>query len=240
MGVRSVFAIAGRELASAFGQPLAYAVLSLFLGGFSLLTLGFDDLLYCGVASLRQPFFWLWGCLLFVAPATSMRSFADEWRTGTWSVLGTLPVSEVEVVGGKWLATSALLWIALLLTLPWPVSLVALADPDVGTLLGGYLGLALGAAALAAIGVAASAWTESVVVAFLGAFVVGFVPWLAGFALPLLPSGLVPVVETLSLHSQFERLARGVFDSSSAVFFLAITAFALRLAVHAVQHRRLG
>lgn len=238
--MRSILAIAGRELSSAFGQPLAYAVLVLFLGSFSLLTLGFDDYLYGGVASLRRPFFWLWGCLLFVAPAASMRSFADEWRTGTWSVLGTLPVEVEEIVVGKWLATTALLGAALLCTLPWPIALLALGDPDVGPMVAGYVGMGLGAAALAAVGVAASACTESVVVAFLGAFVVGFVPWLAGFALPVLPAWLVPIVESLSLQAQFDHLERGVFDSGSALFFVAVTALALRIAVHAVHQRRLA
>lgn len=238
--VRSILAIAGRELSSAFGQPLAYAVLALFLASFALLTLGFDDLLTGGVASLRQPFFWLWGCLLFVAPAASMRTFADEWRSGTWSVLGALPLSVEEIVLGKWLAVYALLGCALALTLPWPVALLALGEPDVGPMVAGYVGLALGAAALAAIGVAASAATDSVVLAFLVAFVVGFGPWLAGFALPVLPPWLVPVVDALSLQAQFAHLERGVFDSGSALFFVAVTALALRIAVHAVHARRLA
>jgi ABC-2 type transport system permease protein len=236
--MRGVTAIALRELSAAFGRPLAYAVLALFLATFALLSLWFDDFLSAGVASLRGPLLWLWTCLLFVAPAVTMRSFAEEWRSGTWSVVGALPLRPVEVVIGKWLGAVGLLTAALALTLPWPIALTLLGEPDLGTIAGGYLGTWLGAAALAAIGVAASAWTDSVVIAFLGAFLLGLVPWLLGFALPVVPLPLVPLVEALSFRTALDTLGRGILDSRAIVLFAGTAAVALRLAVHAVERRR--
>jgi ABC-2 type transport system permease protein len=235
---RGAWAIAGRELGAAFGRPLAYAVLALFVSTFALLSLWFDDFLTSGVATLRGPLLWLWTCLLFVAPAVAMRTFAEEWRSGTWSVVGALPLRPVEVVVGKWLGAVALLTAALALTLPWPVALVVLGEPDVGPIVGGYLGLWLGSAALAAIGVAASAWTDSVVIAFLGAFLAGLVPWLIGFALPVVPSPLVPLVEAVSFQTVLGTFSKGVIDSRGVVLLVAVTVVALRLAVHAVERRR--
>jgi hypothetical protein len=96
----------------------------------------------------------------------------------------------------------------------------------------------LGAAALAAIGVAASAWTDSVVIAFLGAFVAGLVPWLLGWALPVVPRPLVGIVEALSFQRPLDTFARGVVDTRGLVLFAVVVVVALRLAVHAVERRR--
>ncbi|MEQ1570851.1 MAG: hypothetical protein ABMA64_34800 [Myxococcota bacterium] len=236
--MRGIGPIVGREWAAAFGRPLAVVVFALFVSTAALLSLWFDDFLTSGVASLRRPLAWFWVCLLFVAPALSMRTFAEEWRSGTWSVLGALPLSPLEVVLGKWLATWGLLGVALALTLPWPVALVIVGEPDIGPIVAGYLGLGLGAGALAAIGVAASAWTESVVLAFLGAFLLGLVPWLFGSALAVVPTGLVPLVEALSFEPALDAFARGVVDTRGVALFAAVTGAALRLAVHAVERRR--
>ena len=237
--MRGALAIAVRELSSAFGRPLAYAVLAVFVGVFALLTLWFDDLFLGGVASLRRPFFWLGTCLLFLVPATTMRLLAEERRTGTFAVLGSLPMPPTALVVGKWLGAVALVAVALLLTLPWPVAVAWYGDPDPGPIVGGYLGLLLGGAALAAVGVAASAATESQVVAFLLALAAGLVPWLVGHALPLVPAPIVGAVELFTFDHHFQNLARGVLDSRSVVFFGAVTAVALRLAVHLVERERL-
>lgn len=223
-----------------FGRPLAYAVLALFVLLYALLTLWFDDWLTAGVASLRRPLGWAAACMLLVVPATTMRTFAEEWRTGTWVVLGTLPVTPLEVVLGKWLGAVGLVGVALALTLPWPVAMLWLGDPDLGPILVGYLGLWLAAAALSAVGVAASAATDSQVVAFLVTFTLGVVPWLVAQTLPLLPLWLVPAVEAASLDQQLLPWFRGVVDLRSLALFAAIGGIGLRGAVHAIERRRLG
>lgn len=237
--MQGVLSIAVREWRSMFGRPVAYAVLTLFVLLFSLLTLWFDDWLVAGSASLRRPLFWVWACLLFLVPATTMRALADEWRTGTWAVLGALPLGPLEVVLGKWLGAVGFVGIALALTLPWPIALFVLGDPDPGPALLGYLGLWLAAGALAAVGIAASAATDSQVVAFLVTFAVGLVPWLVGQALPLVAPGVVSLVEQATFDHHYGNLARGVLDTRSIVAFLAATAVGLRIAVHLVERRRL-
>ncbi|MEZ4241262.1 MAG: hypothetical protein R3F59_34915 [Myxococcota bacterium] len=223
-----------------FGRPLAYAVLALFVLLFALLTLWFDDWLTAGVASLRRPLWWAAACMLLVVPAVTMRTFAEEWRSGTWVVLGTLPVSPLEVVLGKWLGAVGLLGVALALTLPWPAALLWLGQPDLGPILGGYLGLWGAAATLAAVGVAASAATDSQVVAFLATFALGAAPWVVSQALPLLGPAQVALVEAASLDRQLLPLFRGVIDARSLALFAALTAVALRVAVQAVERRRLS
>lgn len=238
--VSGTLAIARRELVAAFGRPLAWAVLALFVAVFALLTLWFDDLLLGRVASLRQPLFWLSVCLLFLVPATTMRSFAEEHREGTWQVLYALPLSPVAIVVGKWLGAVGVCCAALLLTVPWPFALVVLGDPDPGPMVGGYLGVLLGASALAAVGVAASALAESQVLAYLVSLTLAFVPWLVGRALPLVPAPAVPLVERFTFDHHFDALARGMLDLESVGFFLGVTAVALRVAVHRLEHGRLA
>ena len=237
--MHGLFSIAVREWRSMFGRPLAYAILALFVLLFALFTLWFDDWLVAGSASLRRPLYWASACLLLLVPAITMRTLSDEWRSGTWAVLGALPLGPSEIVVGKWLGAVGFVGVALALTLPWPIALFVLGDPDPGPIVLGYLGLWLGAGALAAVGVAASSLTESQVVAFLATLALGLVPWLVGQALPLVPAGAVSTVRQLTFDHHYGNLARGVLDTRSLVAFAAAIAVGLRVAVHAIERRRL-
>lgn len=238
--MRGAFLICGRELSAAAERPLAIVVLAVFIGLLGLLTLWFDDVLLGGVASMRRPFLWMSVCLLLLVPATTMGLLVEERRSHTQLILGSLPFTTSAIVGGKWLSAVAVVAAALALTGPWPVMLAAYGRLDPGPVGGGYLGLLLAGAALAAVGTAASAATHSQVVAFLLALVAGLVPWLVGFALPLVPAAWAPVVQYLTFDYHFSNLARGVIDSRSVVFFASVCLLFLRIAVHALERERLS
>lgn len=189
---------------------------------------------------MRRPFFWIAAGFVFLIPALTMRLLADERRSGSLQILGTLPVTHAEIVVGKWLAAVVLVAVALGLTATYPIALSRLGDLDWGPVAGGYLGLLLAGAAFAAISVAASALTDSQVVAFLLSLTACLLPWLIGFTLPLVPSSWVPLLEYLAFEYHFSNLARGVLDTRSLVFFATVTAVALRCAVLVLDHRRLS
>ncbi len=236
----NVLAIFRREFWSAFDAPLAYIAVTVFLvlvAGFSLF---FQDLLASGVASLRPMFFWSAVFYLLLIPAITMRLFAEERRTGTLELLVTLPVSEGEVVLGKYLSAVALMAVALGLTATFPLSLATLGDLDAGAVVGGYLGLFLLGASLCAIGTAASAYTSSQVVAFLVALLLGTIPFATGFALDRVPAAALPVVQYLSFDYHFNNLARGVIDTRDVVFYGSVIALFLHLAVYGLERRRLS
>ena len=237
--MRGILTIAGRDLAAAFGRPQAYVVLGVFIALLSLLTLGLDDVLRSGVASMRGPFYWMSACLLFLVPATTMGSLAEERGSGRLELLESLPWRTSALVIGKWLAAVAMVVAALALTAPWPLLLVYYGSLDPGPVAGGYLGLLLGGASLAAVGTAASALADRQVSAFVLALEAGLVPWLLGFALPLLPADWVAWVGWLTFEHHFENLARGVLDTRSLVFFGSVTALFLRVATHLLERRRL-
>lgn len=237
--MRNVMAIFRREFAGYFDSPLAYIIVPVFLGlvgGFSLF---FQDVLAEGVASMRTVFFWCAVFFLLLIPGVTMRLFAEEQRTGSIEMLVTLPVTEGEMVLGKYLAALALMTAALGLTVTYPITLSQLGALDWGPVVGGYLGLFLLGAAFTAIGTAASAMTRSQVVAFLIAVVVCLLPFASGFALGQVPPSILPVVQYLSFDYHFNNLARGVVDSRNLLYYGSVVALFLHVAVFNLERRRL-
>jgi ABC-2 type transport system permease protein len=238
--MRNILAIAQREFTSYFYSPLAYFVVPVFLGLVGIFSLYFQDILASGVASMRVVFFW---CAIFqvlLIPAITMRLFAEERRTGSIELLATLPVSEAQMVLGKYIAALGLISLSLTLTLTYPMTISDLADLDTGPVIGGYVGLFLLGASFAAIGTAASAMTRNQVVAFLVALVLCMVPFAMGFALGRLPADILPVVQYLAFDTHFKNMARGVIDSRDIVYYLSIVALFLHLAVFSLERRRLS
>ena len=237
--MRNVLAIFRREFASYFDSPLAYIVVPAFLvlvGGFSLF---FQDIYAAGVATMRTVFFWSAVFYLLLIPAVTMRLFAEERRTGSLELLVTLPITEAELVLGKYLAALALMAVALGLTIGYPISLDLLGDLDWGPVAGGYLGMFLLGASFAAIGTAASSLTSNQVVAFLMALVMCLVPFATGFALGRVPAALLPLVQYLSFDYHFNNLSRGVIDSRNLIFYGSVVAMFLHVAVFSLERRRL-
>ena len=237
--MRNVLAIFQREFASYFDSPLAYLVIPAFLGLVGGFSLYFQDLLGGGVVTLRPLFFWSAVFFLLLIPAVTMRLFAEENRTGSIELLVTMPVTEGQMVLGKYLAALGLMTVALALTISYPLTMGSLGDLDPGPVIGGYLGLFLLGASFSAIGTAASALTSNQVVAFLIGLILCLVPFATGYALTRVPADLLPVVQYISFEYHFNNLARGVVDSRDLIYYGAVVALFLHLAVFALERRRL-
>jgi ABC-2 type transport system permease protein len=256
----NILAIARRELGAYFDSPLAYFVVPVYVvlvGGFAL---WFDDVFAGGTASLRSVFFWSAVFLVLLVPAITMRLFAEERRTGSLEILVTLPITESELVMGKYLAALGLVAVAVATTLPYAFTLAWLGTPvvaasdappmilrmftetglDLGPALCGYAGLLLLGGTLAAIGTAASSLTSNQIVAFLVALLVSIFPYVTGFFLERVPTILLPLVQYLSFETHFDNLARGVVDSRDLVFWGSLAAVSLHLAVFSLERRRLA
>ena len=237
--VSNTLAIFRRELSGLFGRPLAYIALTLFVLLLGFVELGLNDMLLSGRASMRDPFFWIAAWFLFLLPAVTMGLIAEEKRTGTLELLATLPITSTQIVVGKWLAAVAFTVVALLLTTSYPFALCLLGELDWGPVVGGYLGLVLLGATIAAIGTATSAFTPHQMVAFLLAFLLCVLPWLIGFALTRFPAASTPLVQYLTFEYHFSNLSRGVFDTRSLVFYGSLIVLSLRAAVLFLQQHRL-
>jgi ABC-2 type transport system permease protein len=225
-----------RELGSYFNSPIAYIVITVFLliSGY----LYFSQVFLVGEATLRDFFGITPLIFIFFGPAVTMRLLAEEKRTGTLEVLVTMPVTDWHVVLGKFFAALAVIMVAILLTLAYPVTLSSFGDLDWGAVVGGYLGLVLLAGAYVAIGVMTSSWTRDQVVSFIIAFGITFSLYLLGKMVPLMPSGLAPIVEYMTLDSHFNNIAKGVIDSRDVIYYVSLIGACLFLATQSLDSRR--
>lgn len=230
--------VAGRELRGHFLQPVAYVVLPAFLVLVNLWQFVLNPFFVVERATVRPLLDFIPFLFTFFVPAIAMRSFAEPRRTGTLEVWFTWPLSDGALVLGKFLGTWALVVLALGLTLTAPLSVAALGDLDLTPVVGGYLGLALVAAACVALSLLASALTANQIVAFVGGFVLCFAFYMVGRAAPLAPPALASLLEGLSFERRVLDLARGVLDSRDLVYFAAVTTTALALTAEVLHMRR--
>jgi ABC-2 type transport system permease protein len=184
-----------------------------------------------GEANLQSFFSVAFWTLFFFIPAITMRLLAEERKTGTIELLLTKAISDRQVVAGKFLAAWLLVFIALVFTLPYPVTLLFIGRPDVGQILCGYAGLLLMSAAYISIGLYASSVTSNQIVAFLVALFISLFFHLIFGVLSNQFTG-VPgeALDYLSLSRHFESISRGVIDSTDLLYFLSIVAGGLLLA----------
>jgi ABC-2 type transport system permease protein len=238
--MRSVFTIARRELRSYFDQPTAYVLIVAFLA--ISLFLAFRTMYGMSVASLRPIFDLLPVLFAVFIPAATMRTLAEERRSKTLDWLRAQPVSETEVVVGKFLGDWAFVLLALAGTVPTAIGVLLVSTADPGIVLAQYLGAAFLAAQLTAVGVWASSFTRNQITAFIVAAAVSFTLFLIG--LPIVQIGLPPstagVLARLSVLGHFENVARGVVDLRDVLYFGSTTGLFLMLAVGAVSAERLS
>ncbi|HEC61507.1 MAG TPA: ABC transporter, partial [bacterium] len=177
-----------RELKSFFTSPIAYIVITLYLvvtGWFF-----FSTFFLAGRADMRDFFSLLPFILSFTVPAVTMRLFAEEYRSGSYEILATLPVRETEILLGKYFAALAFVGIMILPTLTYPVFISFTGELDWGPVAGGYIGALLLAAGFSAIGLFASSLTKNQVIAFVISVAICFFLTIADNFLILLPTFL--------------------------------------------------
>lgn len=231
----NVVPIFKKEMRSYFTSPVAYIVISVFL-----LICGWffsTSLFVIGQASMRNLFSIIPFIFTFFVPAITMRMLSEEKKTGTFELLVTMPVSDVEVILGKYLAAVALLSISVLLTISYAITVGALGNADVGVVVSGYIGLVLLGAGYVAIGILASSLTENQIVAFIISFLIIFVLSLVDKVLLFVPPALQSLFEYLSAEYHFNNIARGVLDTRDLVYYASLTVLGLYFASHALQRR---
>lgn len=234
--MRHTLTIAGRQFRSYFNGPVAYIVICLVM-----LALGFffwKIFFLLGVASAREMFRWLSMILVFSLPALTMGLLAEEKRTGTIELLITMPVTEQQVIVGKFLGVLGLFGVLLAMTIFYPISIATLGDLDWGPVVTGYLGLLLQGSAILAIGLMASSWTDNQLVALFVTLALSVFFWVIDKFLPLLPTNAASAIQWLSFDYHFQSMARGVIDLRDVLFFVSMTIFALALAFRALESRR--
>jgi ABC-2 type transport system permease protein len=233
-------AIFVKEMKSYFSSPIAYVVLIVFslLTGFFFTAYFNWATRYGGEASMRAIFHNISITMIFVSPLITMRLFAEEKRMGTIELLMTSPVTDTEVVIGKFLASLALFALMLVSTILCPVFLMTYAKPDIDPMLVGYLGLFLLGASFLSLGIFASSLTSNQIVAALISFVLLLGLWTIGWMSSAVGSMMSKVFSFISLVEHFEDFSKGVIDTKHVFYYLSFTCFSLFLAVKMVQSSR--
>lgn len=222
-----------RELAAYFASPVAYIVTGLFLvvsGVFFFMTF-----FMANRAELRDFFSLLPITLSFFIPALTMRSVAEEKRSGSIETLLTLPVTAFDVALGKFLAACACGAAMLVPTLAYVATCALFGSPDPGPIVGGYFGALFLVAAFSAIGLFATSLTKNQIVAFFIACPVCLAFSLLGGFLVFLPARLVSVCSYFSAYSHFVSISRGVIDTRDLLYFVSLTALFFALTVETLK-----
>ena len=236
--MKNIAAILTKELYTYFVSPIAYFVFFIFMAVSGFL---FSAMFFYASANQQSSGFVmeiLVGnmsvILLFLAPAMTMKLFAEERKSGTIELLLTSPITDVEIVLGKFLASYTLLFIMLLLTLLFPMLITPFGDLDIGPIASGYLGLLLVGSAFLSLGTLISSMSKNQIVAALTSFGILLFLWVVG-SLSNRGGKLGELFGYLSLIEHFEDFALGMVSLKHATYYLSFTTVCLFATVKSVE-----
>jgi ABC-2 type transport system permease protein len=249
----NVIAIAGKELRSYFASPIAYIVVGLFalvFGYFYIVMVNFfvmqsmqsamggggamnvnRDLIHYVLQNVAVV-------VLFLMPLITMRTYSEEKRTGTIELLLTSPVSDLQIIMGKFLGAMALYGLMLAVTLIHIALLFVYGRPEWKPIASGYLGLLLMGGCFVSVGLFFSSLTKNQIVAAVLTFVVLLLLWVIDWMTNFAPSGVASLLNYLSITSHLDDFAKGIVDTKHVVYYLSFITFGLFLTSRAVDSER--
>jgi ABC-2 type transport system permease protein len=240
--MRNIFTIARKELGQYFISPVAYAItfaILLVLGIIfyaSVLSAAYNQTAP-GIDIVLSP---LATIFLFTIPAITMRTIADEQKTGTLELLLTAPVRDWEVIIGKWLGGMFFILIILAITWIYPIILNKMVDPgiDQGLMVTGYLGMVLMLSAFLSIGIATSSLFSNQIASFFATLGILLVLWMISYPASVMGSA-GDLLKYLDISEHFfPSFFRGIIELKDVVYYVSVTAFALFLGSINIETRR--
>jgi len=250
--MRNVMTIAGKELRGYFSSPMGWVVMGLFallFGYFFVAHLDFfvqrstQSAMGGGPVNVNQDM--IRGVLsnasvliLFLLPMVTMRTYAEEKRSGTIELLLTSPVTDVEIVAGKFLGAAGFFAALLGATMLNIAILFVFGNPEWKPVLTGYLGLLLMGSCFLSIGLFVSSTTKNQVVAGAATFVVALLLWIISWLGSSFGPTVGAVMSYLSITEHFEDFSKGVIDTKHLIYYFSVIAFGLFLTVKSVDTER--
>ncbi len=235
--LKTIYTLFKKELMAYFNSPIAYVFIAVFLvvGNW----LFFNPLFLIGQVSMRGYFEFLPWIFLFLAPAITMRLWAEEKKSGTIETLLTLPITSWQIVLAKFLSSLAFVILSLVLTVTLPISLNNMGNLDFGPVIGGYLGAIFLAGAYLSLGLFISSLTKNQIIAFIIGLVACFGAFMVGmdFVLISIPKFAQGVFQFLGLGSHFFNISKGVIDSKDIIYYCSFIFFFLWLNVKVIEKR---
>ncbi len=236
--IKPIYSLLKKELMHYFNSPIAY----IFIGVFLVISnwLFFSSFFLVGQNNMRGFFALLPWIFLFLAPAITMRLWAEEKKTGTIEFLLTLPVTYWQVSIAKFLSGIIFLGLALIATFSIPITLMYLGDVDLGPIIGGYLGAILLGGAYISLGMFVSSLTKNQIIAFVIGSLACFLFFIAGadFILARTPAVITPVMKFIGLGNHFHSISRGVIDTKDIIYYSSFIFFFIWLNVKKLELSR--
>lgn len=235
--MRNVMTIAVRELVSYFTSPMAYVALFFFLGVSGLI---FMLSMSSGApkAEMQGMFQSMIFLTLLMAPVITMGLLAQETNSGTYELLMTKPLTDLEVALGKFLGAMGLYIAILLVSLEFPLILAKYGSPDWGEILSGYIGLLAAGLAFLAVGVFTSSLTSNQIAAWLMATFLLLFLWLVGWLSYGGTSWVGNIAKAVSAYENYRDFSQGIVDAKNILYFLSVCFFFLFLTARTLEGRR--
>ena len=224
-----MWSVCKKELRQFFSSLTGYIAIIVFLLVNGLMLFVFENNIFdFGYATLDRFFQLSPWILLLLIPAITMRSFADEFKAGTYEILQTRPLSRNQIIAGKYFGSLVVVLVALLPTIIYVFSVQKLSSNegiDTGATIGSYIGLVFLASVFTAVGICSSSFTNNSVVAFI-ASVIGCALLYYGFGaishLPGLSGGADYYVEMVGIDFHYHSISRGVIDTRDIIYFITV------------------
>ena len=250
--MRNIMAIANKELRSYFSSPIAYIIIGFFLlpfGVFFYLYLTafvrqtLQSAQFGGAMNINQQVirYVLQNAsviILFIMPMITMRTYSEEKRSGTIELLLTSPVTDVEIILGKFFGALGLYLAMLAVTLPYMGILFYYGNPEWRPLIAAYLGLVLMGGAFVSLGLLISSTTNNQIVAGIVSFVVFLLLWIVGWFADSAGPTIGPITSWLSITEHFDDFSKGIIDTKHVLYYLSLITFGLFLTAKSVDIER--
>ena len=236
-----------KELSSFFSSLMGYIVLVIFLliTGLFMWVFSGTSIINYNYASMGQLFSIAPLVFLFLVPALTMHSFADEKQRGTMEFLTTKPLTDWQIVGGKYFASITLVVFALIPTVIYYFSISKLGNPpgniDNGAVIGSYIGLFFLVAVYVAVGIFMSSLTDNQIVAFILSAFACFILFFAFSFLSDLPvffGRLDDFVKSLGIEYHYDNISKGRLDTRDLVYFISVAGFFIWMTIISLDRRR--
>lgn len=233
-----IVAVMNRELRAYFYSPLGYVVIGVYLVVAGIF-FGMMDFLPNRPAEMKAALNYTVLVLVFLLPVLTMRLVSEEMSKGTIESLMTAPVTDAQVILGKYLS-SVVFFLALLVpTLAFPVVLAIFGSPDWGPIIAGYLGLLLLGMLYLAVGLLASSCTRlQIVSAFVSFVFLAIMTLLCSFLAEKLSGVFKSFFRYVGFYTRYQNFSKGIISLNDVVFFLSLTALVLFLSVKVLESRK--
>ena len=250
--MRNIAAIAGKELRSYFASPIAYILIGFFMLPFgvffylylsSFVKQSLQMAQYGGAMNINQQVirYVLQNAsviILFIMPMITMRTYSEEKRSGTIELLLTSPVTDLEIILGKFFGALGLYASILAVTLLYIAILFAYGSPEWRPLVAAYVGLLLMGGTFVSIGLLISSTTNNQIVAGVVTFIVFLLFWIIGWFADTAGPTIGPITSWLSITEHFDDFSKGIIDTKHVLYYLSLITFGLFLTAKSVDTER--